>query len=163
MSRVKGQPGEQHLPEVFAASERDMAEAWLKITLDNFRRNIKQLKIGSSGELLASLSGALLSAAGGDELRVRIAYAVQGMYVDMGVGRGMGAGITKDAGGTDYRRLRNGKGQLNRYERKAKRWYARQMSRESKRLAELASELWGQAMVSSVATALPPVPVEINL
>ncbi len=161
MARTRNTKPEVTLPENFAANERDMAEAWLKYTLEKFRASITRLKIGSTGELMNSLRGELLSAAGGDELKIRITYAIQGMFVDMGVGRGMGAGITK-AAGPDFYKLRNGRGQLLRHQRKAKRWYAQNMARESKRLAELSSELWGLTLIASVATALPAEPVDIN-
>jgi hypothetical protein len=146
----------------FAANERFLAEEWLRISVERFRANLTRLKIGSSQELYKSFVGELVSAAGGDELRLRLTYAVQGMYTDMGVGRGMGAGITK-AQGADYRRLRNDKGQLHRHQRKAKRWYSRQMSRESKALAELYSDLVGRTMITSVERNLPTEAIEINL
>jgi hypothetical protein len=107
-------------------------------------------------ELDQSFTGDLVSAAGGGELKLRLTYAIQGVYVvDMGVGRGMGLGVTKDQG-ADYRRLRNDRGQLQRHQRRAKRWYSKQqMAFEGKRLAELVSELWGKTMIASLATATP--------
>lgn len=150
------------LPETFAQNERALAEAWLKFSLEKFRGNLRKLKIGSTQDLFNSLSGELVSAAGGDQLKLRIAYAIQGLYVDMGVGRGMGAGVTKEAGG-DYARLRNERGQLHRHERKAKRWYSKQMGRETHRLSELVSDLYGTVMLASVGSALPAKGVEINL
>jgi hypothetical protein len=150
------------LPETFAQNERELAEAWLKFSLEKFRANIRKLKIGSTQELFNSLSGELVSAAGGDQLRLRIAYAIQGMYVDLGVGRGMGAGVTKDAGG-DFARLRNERGQLHRHERRAKRWYSKQMGRETHRLSELLSELYGTVLLASAGRALPAEGVDINL
>jgi hypothetical protein len=102
-----------------------------------------------------------VSAAGGDELKLRLTYAIQGVYTDMGVGRGMRQGITKDQG-ADYRRLRNDRGQLHRHQRKAKRWYSKQMAFEGKRLAELVSELWGKTMIASVSTAVPEASVQIT-
>ena len=152
---------EEFLPEKFAENERDIAEAWLKFSLEKFRANLKKLKIGSSQDLFNSLRGELVSSAGGDELKLRISYALHGMFVDMGVGRGMGAGATK--GSADYARLRNGKGQLLRHERKAKRWYSRQIGRETHRLSELLSDLWGEVHVATAVAAAPPGPVEITL
>jgi hypothetical protein len=150
------------LAQTFARNERDIGEAWLKYSIEHFRVNIKRLKIGVTDELDQSFAGSLVSAAGGDELKLRLTYAIQGVYVDMGVGRGMGAGITKDQG-ADYRRLRNDRGQLHRHQRKAKRWYSKQMAFEGKRLAELVSELWGKTMIASVATATPDEALQINL
>jgi hypothetical protein len=149
------------LQQTFAANQRHLGEEWLRISIERFRANIKKLKIGSSEELYNSFVGSLVSAAGGDELKLRLAYAVQGMYVDMGVGRGMGQGVTKES--DDYRRLRNSRGKLLRHERKAKRWYSRQMSREVKALSELYSDLTGNTMLASISAGLPTAPVEINL
>jgi hypothetical protein len=74
----------------------------------------------------------------------------------------MGAGVTKDAG-ADFARLRNERGQLHRHERRAKRWYSKQMGRETHRLSELVSELWGTVMLASVGSGLPAEGVEITL
>lgn len=148
------------LSQQFAQNERDIAEAWLKYSIEHFRANIKRLKIGVTQELDQSFTGSLLSAAGGDELKLRLTYAIQGLYTDMGVGRGMGAGVTKDQG-RDYRELRNERGQLHRHQRRQKRWYSKQMAFEGKRLAELVSELYGKTMIASVGTAVPPVPVQV--
>lgn len=154
------------LSQTFARNERDVAEAWLKYTIEHFRANIKRLKIGSSQELYESFVGTLVSASGGDELKLRIAYAMQGVFVDLGVGRGMGAGVTKAGGqtreGRDYNELRNSRGQLHRHQRRAKRWYSKQMAFDSKRLAELVSDLWGTTLISAVSTAAPTQPMQIN-
>ncbi len=154
------------LPQQFAQNERDIAEAWLKYSIEHFRANLKRLKIGVTHELDQSFAGSLVSAAGGDELKLRLTYAIQGVYTDMGVGRGMAAGVTKQGGrderGRTYNELRNERGQLNRHQRRAKRWYGRQMAFESKRLAELVSDLYGRTMVASVGTALPVEAVQVN-
>ena len=149
------------MPETFAQNERDLAVAWLKYSIEKFRANIKRLKIGSTQELYNSLKGELLSSAGADELKIRLSYAVHGMFVDMGVGRGMAAGVTK-AHGAEYRQRRDGQGRLHRHERRAKRWFSKQMGRETKRLSELASELWGQVMLASVEAAVPASAAEIT-
>ena len=161
MSKKPRQADGPQVAETFAQNERDIAEAWLKYSIEKFQANLKRLKIGSTQELYNSLKGELVSSAGGDELKLRLSYAVYGMFVDMGVGRGMGAGITK-AHGADYARLRNQRGQLNRYERKAKRWYSRQMGRETHRLSELVSALWGEVGLATAAASVPADPVEVT-
>jgi hypothetical protein len=154
------------LSQTFAQNERDVALAWLKFTIEHFQANIKRLKIGATQELRDSFSGTLVSAASGDELKLRIAYAIQGMYVDMGVGRGMGAGVTKAGGrderNRDYNELRNSRGQLHRHERRAKRWYGKQIAFDSRRLAELVSDLWGKTLISTITTAAPEQPVQVS-
>jgi hypothetical protein len=154
------------LQETFAQNERELAEAWLKFTIEHFQANIDRLRIGVTKELRESFVGTLVSLAGGDELKLRIAYAIQGMYTDMGVGRGMGAGVTKAGGqtkeGRDYNELRNSRGQLHRHERRAKRWYSKQMTFDRRRLAELVSDLWGKTMISTIATAVPEQAVQAS-
>jgi hypothetical protein len=154
------------LPQAFAQNERDIAEAWLRFTIEHFQANIKRLKIGATHELEQSFVGTLVSAAGGDELKLRIAYAIQGMYSDMGVGRGMGAGVTKGGGqtaeGRDYNELRNSRGQLHRHQRRAKRWYSKQMAFDRRRLAELVSDLWGKTLIATVSTAAPEQPLQVS-
>lgn len=150
------------LEQTFAADQRQLAQDWLRISIERFRANLTKLKIGSSQELYRSFVGSLVSAAGADELHLRLAYAIQGMYVDMGVGRGMGKGVTKDQG-ADYNRLRNSRGKLLRHERKAKRWYSKQMSREVKALSELYSDLTGNTMLAAIGAGLPQEPVQVTL
>ena len=154
-------------PQTFAENERDVALAWLKYTIEHFQANLKRLRIGVINELRDSFQGTLVSAAGGDELKLRIAYAIQGLYVDMGVGRGMGAGVTKAGGqtkeGRDYHELRNGRGQLTRHQRRAKRWYGKQLAFDSRRLAEIVSDLWGKTLISTIATAAPAQVLEVNI
>ncbi|MDB5270883.1 MAG: hypothetical protein JWP58_3923 [Hymenobacter sp.] len=161
MSRKPRQAAGPEIAETFAANERDIAEAWLTFSIEKFRANIKKLRIGSTQDLYNSLQGELVSAAGGDELKLRLSYALYGMFVDMGVGRGMGAGVTK-AQGADFARLRNQRGQLHRHERKAKRWYSRQIGRETHRLSELVSELWGTVGLATAAASVPTEAVEIT-
>jgi hypothetical protein len=148
-------------PDAFATDQRALALEWIRISIERFRANIKKLRIGSSQELYNSFHGELLSSAGADELKIRLAYAVQGLFVDMGVGRGMGKGVTK-AQGRDYNELRNERGQLHHHARKAKRWYSRQMRREQHALGELYSNLVGLTMIASASAALPAEPVLVD-
>ncbi|WP_022821921.1 hypothetical protein [Hymenobacter norwichensis] len=153
------QPTQEQRPDL-AAERHRMALEWLRFSIEKFRANIKKMKIGSTGQLYESFLGTLVGGAAGDELKLRLVYAVQGMYVDMGVGRGMGAGQTK--GSRDYNRLRNEKGKLRRHERKAKRWQSKQLAREQHRLGELMSDISGRTLIASVSMGLPKT-VEINL
>ncbi len=65
----------------------------------------------------------------------------------MGVGRGMGAGITKSDDG--YNRIRKNRGQLRRYTRQPRNWYSREMGYQTKRLSELMLELYGQVLITT--------------
>ena len=147
--------------QAFAPNERQLALDWLKYTVEKWQANLVKQRIGSSQELRRSLRGWLAEQAGGDMMRLRLAYAVQGVFVELGVGRGMGAGVRKES--ADYRRLRNEAGKLNRHVRKAKKWRTKQLAREQHRLGELMSDLTGRTLVALVASnTQAPTEVRIN-
>jgi hypothetical protein len=134
-------------------SQLDVALKWLDITVERFVGNMRQLKIHDSGALSTSFRKFATELADGDVVKLRLSYALYGKFVDMGVGRGMGAGITKKDDG--YDRIRNGRGQLKRRTRKARPWYRKEIAFQLHRLAELQTELKGQVVLSTIADALP--------
>lgn len=136
--------------QAFPANERQLALDWLKYTVEHWKENLRKQKIGKTGELERSLRGWLAEQAGGDQLRLRLAYAVQGVFAELGVGRGMGRGVQKES--ADYRRLRNEHGKLHRHLRKAKKWRTKQLAREQHRLGELMSDLTGRTLVAMIAS-----------
>jgi hypothetical protein len=136
--------------QAFPANQRQLALDWLQITVEKWGQNLTRLRVGSSGELRRSLRGWLAEQSGGDQLRLRLAYAVQGVFVELAVGRGMGAGAQKES--AEYRRLRNDAGKLHRHLRKQKKWRTKQLAREQHRLGELMSELTGRTLVASIAS-----------
>ena len=142
------------------ATQRGTLEAWLEYTLINLRERLKTLKAVSTGALLASVHGMLVAGAGDDVQKLTIAYAVYGQFVDMGVGRGMGAGVRK--ANSDYARIRDARGQLHRHTRKARPWYSKEIGRQSVRLGVLLSEYYGKTTIVNITDALPAA-VEITL
>lgn len=130
-----------------------LAQQWLDITVERFAANMRRLRIGKTGQLLASFRKEVIAAAGADRLRLRLSYALYGQFVDMGVGRGMGAGQRKGSDG--YDRIRNSRGRLRRHERRAKRWYATEMAHQTHRLSELLLDLYGQVALATTRTAVP--------
>ena len=142
------------------ATQHETVEQWLAFTLSNLRERIRQFKAVDTGALLASVQGFLVSAAGGDVARLRIAYAVYGQYVDMGVGRGMGAGVRR--ANSDYARIRDERGRLHQHSRKARPFSSKEIGRQSVRLGVLLSEYYGQTTIASIQEALPGT-IEINL
>ena len=137
----------------------ELATKWLDFTVDNFVDNMRRLRIRDTGALMASFRKQVIGSAEG-QLQLRLSYALYGKFIDLGVGRGYGAGVR---GGDDgYDRLRNGRGQLRRREHKARQWYAKELAHQTKRLAELMSELHGSILIATVAEALPTETVEIN-
>ena len=82
-------------------------------------------------------------------------------FVDMGVGRGQGAGVKKgDAG---YDKIRNSLGQLRRHQRRPKPWYSKEIGYQSHRLAELISEATGEILIANLRDALPAAPLTLTL
>lgn len=131
----------------------ETVEKWLEFTLDDLRANIRRLKINDTGHLLASVEGHLVAAAGGDVQKLSIAYAAYGKFVDMGVGRGMGAGIRKRD--SDYARIRDARGQLRTYSRKPRPFSSKVIGRQSFRLSLILSDYYGERVIATVQNALP--------
>ncbi|SHL88083.1 hypothetical protein [Hymenobacter psychrotolerans] len=136
-----------------------LAEQWLDITVTNFIENMRKLRIKNTGALMASFKKQVIGSASG-RLQLQLSYALYGKFVDMGVGRGMGAGVRR--GDDGYERIRNTRGQLKRRQRKAKPWYPKAIGYQTKRLAELMSELHGTLLISAVSDALPAQDVTLN-
>ena len=130
-----------------------LAQQWLDITVEHFVANMRRLRIGKTGQLLASFRKEVIAAAGADRLRLRLSYALYGQFVDMGVGRGMGAGLRR--GDDGYDRIRNTRGRLRRKQRRAKRWYSTEMAHQTHRLSELLLDLYGQVALATTRTAVP--------
>jgi hypothetical protein len=136
-----------------STNPRELAMKWLDITIERFVANVKQLKIQNTGALLASFRKEVIGGTGGDPLRLRLSYALYGKFVDMGVGRGMAAGVKKKDDG--YDRVRNTRGKLRRHTRKPRQWYSREVAFQTKRLSELMLDLYGQLYVTQATDALP--------
>ena len=142
------------------ATQHQTVEQWLEFTLSNLRERIRAFQAVDTGHLLASVQGFLVTAASGDVARLSIAYALYGKYVDMGVGRGMGAGVRKAS--SDYDRIRDERGRLHTHSRKPKPFSSKEIGRQSVRLGVLLSEHYGATTIARITDALPGT-VEINL
>jgi hypothetical protein len=136
-----------------AATQQQTVEAWLDITLSNLRERVKELRIQDTGALLASIQGHLVSSAGDDVQRLSIAYAVYGQFVDMGVGRGMGAGLRKV--NSQYATIRDERGRLFNHARKARPWSSKELGRQTLRLSVLLSDYYGRTTLATLQAALP--------
>lgn len=132
-------------------NELEVAKKWLDITISRFIDNMRKLRIQDTGTLMASFQQQVVGSAEG-RLQLRLSYALYGKFVDMGVGRGMGAGITKKDDG--YDRIRRNRGQLRRHTRKPRDWYGREISYQTKRLSELMLDLYGNVLIAT-ATDVP--------
>lgn len=138
----------------------ETVEKWLEFTLDDLRANIRRLNINDTGHLLASVEGHLVAAAGGDVQKLSIAYAAYGKFVDMGVGRGMGAGVRKRD--SDYARIRDERGQLHKFSRKPRPFSSKLIGRQSFRLSVLLSDYFGNTITANIQDALP-AQITLNL
>ncbi|MGI4760908.1 MAG: hypothetical protein ACRYF0_09395 [Janthinobacterium lividum] len=136
-----------------ALTPRQLAVEWLDITIERFIENLRKLRINNTGALLLSFKKQVIGDAQGDQLKLRLSYALYGQFVDMGVGRGMAAGQRKGSDG--YERVRSTRGQLRRHARKARPWYSKEIAHQTKRLAELMLDLYGQVLVPNILAALP--------
>lgn len=145
--------------DVNTVGQLQLAKEWLDVSVERFQQNLLALNIHSTGALAASFKKEVIGAAGGDTIRLRLAYALYGKFVDMGVGRGMGAGVRK--GNDGYERIRRSRGRLRRHTRRAKKWYSKEMAFQTHRLAELMLDLHGRVALS-VLTEVPKT-VEVNL
>ena len=138
----------------------ETVEKWLDYTLDDLRAALRKLKVNDTGHLLASVQGHLLAAAGGDVQKLSIAYAAYGKFVDMGVGRGMGAGVRKRD--SDYARIRDERGRLHQHSRTPRQFSSKVIGKQSMRLSLILSDYYGRTTIASLQNALPGQ-VAINL
>jgi hypothetical protein len=137
----------------------ETVEKWLEYTLDDLREQLRKQKITDTGHLLASVEGHLVGAAGGDITKLSIAYATYGMFVDMGVGRGMGKGIRKRD--SDYERIRDERGRLLQHARKPRPWSSKVVGKQAMRLSIILSDYYGETTIASLSNL--PAQVQIIL
>jgi hypothetical protein len=123
--------------------ELEVAKKWLDITISRFIENMRTLRIQDTGALMASFQQQVVGSAEG-RLQLRLSYALYGKFVDMGVGRGMGAGVRQ--GDDGYDRIRR---QLRRHTRQPRNWYSRELSYQTKRLSELMLDLYGNVLIAT--------------
>jgi hypothetical protein len=132
-------------------NDLEVAKKWLDITISRFIDNMRRLRIQDTGALMASFKQQVVGSAEG-RLQMTLSYALYGKFVDMGVGRGMGAGVKK--GDDGYDRIRKTRGQLRRHLRKPRNWYSKELSYQTKRLSELMLDLYGTVLITT-ATDVP--------
>ena len=140
-------------------AQMEVASKWLDFTVESFIENMRKLRIQNTGALMVSFKKQVIGSASG-RLQLQLSYALYGKFIELGVGRGMGQGVKK--GDDGYDRIRNTRGQLKRHQRKARKWYSRELGYQTKRLAELMSELHGTLLISAVSEALPAEDVVVN-
>lgn len=113
-------------------SEREIAEAWAKITIVKWKKKLASNKIGDTGTLLKSFKYNVLASAQGNVLKISLLFEYYGRFVDMGVGKGVKIGDVKES--ATSRRL-SGKMLGNR--RRPKKWYSKTFHAEVMKLGEI--------------------------
>ena len=68
-------------------SEREIAEAWAKITIIKWKKKLANNRVGDSGLLLKSFQYTVLASAQGNVLKITLLFEYYGRFVDMGVGK----------------------------------------------------------------------------
>jgi hypothetical protein len=114
------------------------AKEWLKIAIKEIRAKIKKLRIGQTGGLEQSIQGKV--APHGSGYRAELYYRYYGVFVDMGVGRGVPKDevqLQKQLGGT----------------RKAKRW-TREVAHQGHRFGDVLGRKLADTTIQSVSKSL---------
>ncbi|MCX6250012.1 MAG: hypothetical protein NTX61_04595 [Bacteroidetes bacterium] len=122
-------------------SEREIAEAWAKITIQLWRKNMSRMKIAqnSSGDLYRSFKFKVIAASGGNVDRIEFAFNYYGKFLDMGVGKGTKLGDRPVSKGS--RVLAD---KMLGGVRKPKKWYSRTFYGEAHRLFEILQKEYGR-------------------
>lgn len=74
----------------------EMARQWADIVIERWIRKIRELHIGSTGELVKSLEAQVAVDSNGNPAKITFLYLYYGRFVDMGVGRGVKLGIKSE-------------------------------------------------------------------
>jgi hypothetical protein len=130
-------------------SEREIAEAWAKITIIKWKRKLASSRIGDTGTLLRSFKYNVLASAQGNVLKITLLFEYYGRFVDMGVGKGVRIGDVKES--ATSRKL-SGKMLGNR--RRPKKWYSKTLHAEVMKLSEIFAREYGNRGVVAITENL---------
>ena len=126
-------------------SEREIAEAWAKITIIKWKKKLASNKIGDTGNLLKSFKYNVLASAQGNVLKITLLFEYYGRFVDMGVGKGVKISDVKES--ITSRKL-SGKMLGNR--RRPKKWYSKTFHAEVMKLSEIFAKEYGHRGVIAI-------------
>jgi len=130
-------------------SEREIAEAWAKITIIKWKRKLASNRIGNTGTLLRSFKYNVLASAQGNVLKITLLFEYYGRFVDMGVGKGVKIGDVKESAAS---RKLSGKMLGNR--RRPKKWYSKTFHAEVMKLSEIFAKEYGHRGVIAITENL---------
>jgi len=127
-------------------------QAWSDIVEERWLDKIHKLGIGQTGMLENSFRHQVITDGAGNPERIEFAFNFYGRFVDIGVGRGMQAGVTKDDPG--YWDYRDFYGQLNIYKRKSKKWYSNTLYAERQKLVRILADKYSHIGTITVVETL---------
>jgi hypothetical protein len=130
-------------------SEREIADAWAKITIIKWKKKLSSNRIGDTGSLLRSFKYNVLASAQGSVLKITLLFEYYGRFVDMGVGKGVKIGDVKES--ATSRKL-SGKMLGNR--RRPKKWYSKTFHAEVMKLSEIFAKEYGHQGVVAITENL---------
>jgi len=130
-------------------TEREIAEAWAKITIIKWKEKLASNKIGDAGTLLKSFKYNVLASAQGNVLKISLLFEYYGRFVDMGVGKGVKIGDVKESAAS---RKLSGKMLGNR--RRPKKWYSKTFHAEVMKLSEIFAKEYGHRGVLAITENL---------
>lgn len=130
-------------------SEREIAEAWAKITIIKWKKKLASNKIGDTGTLLKSFKYNVLASVQGNVLKITLLFEYYGRFVDMGVGKGVKIGDVKESAAS---RKLSGKMLGNR--RRPKKWYSKTFHAEVMKLSEIFAKEYGHRGVVAITENL---------
>ena len=126
-------------------SEREIAEAWAKITIIKWKKKLAINKAVNSCTLFNSFKFNVLASAGGNVLKITLLFEYYGRFVDMGVGKGVKIDDVKES--ITSRKL-DGKMLGNR--RRPKKWYSKTFHAEVMKLSEIFAKEYGHRGVIAI-------------
>ena len=126
-------------------SEREIAEAWAKITIIKWKRKLAINRIGDSGTLLKSFKYNVLASAQGNVLKISLLFEYYGRFVDMGVGKGIKIGDVKES--ITSRKIF---GKMLGNQRRPKKWYSKTFHAEVMKLSEIFAKEYGHRGVIAI-------------
>jgi hypothetical protein len=121
-------------------NKADTIGAWADIVIKMWQAKIAEMNVWDTGELYRSLQNSLLTGAGNDVDKVEFSFKLYGIFVDMGTGKGFGAGNSGDLGFTPVR--------------KEKLWYSKIFYREVMRLKEILAQKYSEEAARTVVFEL---------
>lgn len=130
-------------------SEREIAEAWAKITIIKWNKKLTSNKIGDTGTLLKSFKYNVLASAQGNVLKIILLFEYYGRFVDMGVGKGVKIGDVKESAAS--RKL---SGNMLGNRRRPKKWYSKTFHAEVMKLSEIFAKEYGHRGVVAITENL---------